>query len=323
MIDSFRTAHTRRLLHRAHRRGLLDDRAHQRACALLPLPTEWWRGIAWLLLVLGTTMVLAGILFFFAYNWQEMTPFTKFAVLQAGLVITVVLACVKGLRTRTGRVFVIAASLLLGVFLAVFGQIYQTGADSYTLFVTWALLLLPWVLMLRFGALWLFWLIVANTGLILYLSQDGAVHLTQNPFFFPLIVACFNGFVFLIGERFRSAEIPRLPLWAMLLICASLPLLDWFVHLDTPRWGQLVSLGFWSLSAGLGYGFFRYRRPDFRALAMVLISVALVVATLIVNILQLGTSSLAFFLVGLGILGSFSLAILALYRLRAQMGGAS
>ncbi|MCP5961019.1 DUF2157 domain-containing protein, partial [Klebsiella pneumoniae] len=35
--------------------------------------------------------------------------------------------------------------LMIGLSLAVIGQVYQTGADSYLLFLIWTLLLLPWL----------------------------------------------------------------------------------------------------------------------------------------------------------------------------------
>ena len=34
---------------------------------------------------------------------------------------------------------------MIGLSLAVIGQVYQTGADSYLLFLIWTLLILPWL----------------------------------------------------------------------------------------------------------------------------------------------------------------------------------
>ena len=46
----------------------------------------------------------------------------------------------------------IAASVLVGVLLAVIGQVYHTGADAYSLFAAWTLLILPWTLASRSAA---------------------------------------------------------------------------------------------------------------------------------------------------------------------------
>ena len=47
------------------------------------------------------------------------------------------------------------AAVAVGALLAVFGQTYQTGADPFELFLTWALLIVPWTLAARFEPLYL------------------------------------------------------------------------------------------------------------------------------------------------------------------------
>jgi uncharacterized membrane protein len=49
----------------------------------------------------------------------------------------------KGLESAIGKAAQIGASVLVGVFLAIFGQVYQTGADSWLLFAARAGLILP------------------------------------------------------------------------------------------------------------------------------------------------------------------------------------
>ncbi len=49
-----------------------------------------------------------------------------------------------GPECTPGKAALLLATLLLGVFLALFGQTYQTGADPWQLFANWALLILPW-----------------------------------------------------------------------------------------------------------------------------------------------------------------------------------
>ena len=38
-----------------------------------------------LLLGLGAALVLAGVVFFFAFNWGRITPFEKFGLIEAGI----------------------------------------------------------------------------------------------------------------------------------------------------------------------------------------------------------------------------------------------
>src|SRR5699024_2854420 len=52
--------------------------------------------------------------------------------------------------------------------LALFGQTYQTGADVYELFLTWALLGLAFVVAGQWSVLSAAWLIVFNVALLLF-----------------------------------------------------------------------------------------------------------------------------------------------------------
>ena len=60
------------------------------------------------------------------------------------------------------------ASILMGGLLALFGQTYQTGADTFELFASWAALILPWVLIGRFAALWVVWIAIVNLAITFY-----------------------------------------------------------------------------------------------------------------------------------------------------------
>ena len=70
-----------------------------------------------------------------------------------------------------GDLFLTSAAIIVGIVLAVIDQTYQTNASQYALFVTWALLIIPWVMISKFSPLWLLWVILTNCALILYLSE--------------------------------------------------------------------------------------------------------------------------------------------------------
>jgi len=123
------------------------------------------------LLVLGASHLLAGIVFFFAYNWDDLSPFAKFGLLQAGLVVSVVAALRLKIESPAGQALLIAASVFTGVLLAVIGQVYQTGADAYQLFTAWSVLIFPWVIASRSSAHWFLWIVVCLTAFSLYGGQ--------------------------------------------------------------------------------------------------------------------------------------------------------
>ncbi len=52
-----------------------------------------------------------------------------------------------------------------------YGQVYQTGADPYGLFLAWAVLILPWSIVGRQQGLWLLFVELLNLALIMYWTQ--------------------------------------------------------------------------------------------------------------------------------------------------------
>jgi uncharacterized membrane protein len=108
----------------------------------------------------------------------------KFGLLQGALAGVVLIVLWRGMDSIGGRAAFVAAAFLTGVLLAVFGQVYQTGADPYGLFLAWAILVLPWAVVGRQAGLWLLVLLLLNLTLILYWIQvlhppDGWWQLTQ------------------------------------------------------------------------------------------------------------------------------------------------
>ncbi|MEM7384634.1 MAG: DUF2157 domain-containing protein [Verrucomicrobiota bacterium] len=124
-----------------------------------------------LFLGLGVLFALAGILFFFAANWKGMSPGLRLMSVQIGLLSLALPAAVLGSRSLVGSWLLFGAVFLVGVLMAVFGQVYQTGADAFENFALWAALTLPWVLVSRFLPTWMLWLVVTQTALVLFGGQ--------------------------------------------------------------------------------------------------------------------------------------------------------
>ena len=98
---------------------------------------------------------MAGVVFFFAYNWNSLTPVAKFAILQGGILTTALTALIVRLDRIAGQMLLIATTVLVGTLLAVIGQVYQAGANAYELFTLWALLTVPLVVASRSATHWL------------------------------------------------------------------------------------------------------------------------------------------------------------------------
>jgi uncharacterized membrane protein len=153
------------------RKGVVSVDQYLDAVYFCREPGYWARWALRALLALGAGHLLAGVIFFFAYNWDDLTPMAKFAILQGSIVVSVILALIVKTDRLAGQVLLIAATVLVGTLLAVIGQVYQTGADAYHLFFLWTLLVFPWVLASRSAAHWLIWLVIAYTAANLYAYQ--------------------------------------------------------------------------------------------------------------------------------------------------------
>ncbi|GAA3961428.1 DUF2157 domain-containing protein [Allohahella marinimesophila] len=156
----------------------LQDPAGTSAEPAMPSPRDWHVFIDRLLLAFGSLALAFSLLFFIAYNWNGFGRLAHFALVEAALVVTVGLywwlAGRHGALHTAPRLMLLLASLLLGVLLALYGQTYQTGADSWQLFATWAGLMLPWTLLGRSNVLWLAWFALFNLTLVLYFQAfDG------------------------------------------------------------------------------------------------------------------------------------------------------
>lgn len=140
---------------------------------VFPSDAGWRRFLDRLLLWLGALMIAAGAIFFFAYNWDDLGRLAKFALAQALVVAALAVIWRTGIEHIAGKVSLLAAALFVGALLALVGQTYQTGADTWELFAVWAALILPWALLGRLAVLWLLWLGIVNLAIVLYYSTFG------------------------------------------------------------------------------------------------------------------------------------------------------
>ena len=189
-----------------------------RLAGIPPSSKEWRLWIDRLLLWIGVTASLAGLIFFVAANWSEMGRFFKFALVEAVIILSLV-AYVMGARFRHGNAALLAASLAIGALLALIGQTYQTGANTFELFVIWALLITPWVLLAKLSALWVLWLTILHIAYVFYLDTFDlffGFDLTEERSLVP--IALFDFSVLIVWECFatrgwewmRERWVPRL-----------------------------------------------------------------------------------------------------------------
>jgi uncharacterized membrane protein len=116
----------------------------------------------------GVLSLGASVVFFVAANWSRIAVFGRFALLEVLLAIFVAIALYKPPPRFFGRAATLLAFTTTGALLALFGQTYQTGADVYELFLTWALLGLPFAVAAQWSVATAAWLLVLDLALALF-----------------------------------------------------------------------------------------------------------------------------------------------------------
>ncbi|NLZ86975.1 MAG: DUF2157 domain-containing protein [Gammaproteobacteria bacterium] len=124
-----------------------------------------------ILQIIGLALIAVSIVYLLAANWWMLPKFVQLFMPQVLLLGSALLSVHFAAREKLRQSLDTVSGLMLGLSLAVIGQIYQTGADSYQLFLLWALLLLPWLYRPNIGGFALF-CVVSQLALYFYFKQS-------------------------------------------------------------------------------------------------------------------------------------------------------
>ena len=237
-----------------------------------PSNHAWYLFLNHLLLWIGGLSLAFSGLFFIAYNWTEIGHFTKFAMLETAIALSIVSYWKAGSETVGGKLSLLMASLFLGVLLALYGQTYQTGADPWQLFFNWALLMLPWAIIGRFSAIWIVWLLLINLSIVLYYqtfrSLLGVMFSSEIQLLWTLFAL---NTIALVGWQVLALKWKWLQQnWAIrILATTSGFLISWLViyNIFDERATAILSLFCWAIWMSAIYWFYRTVKPDLFMLA--------------------------------------------------------
>lgn len=175
MSEKFKeTKVTRPLLYILTQKGYLDKTTLENSfqdAEIYPSKKLWQYSLDGFLLSLGIVFMLCGVIFFFAYNWAIVPKFVKLGLVQSGIIILTLLVFTRKKNDLLTKIGLTAACVLVGATFAVFGQIYQTGANAYDFFLWWTILISAWVLAADFLPLWAIYIFLVNMTIILYVGQ--------------------------------------------------------------------------------------------------------------------------------------------------------
>ncbi len=270
------------------------------------------------MLWLGILAIASSVSFFIAANWNDFGRFAKFGLLEALIVICLVVywvinkkespatSQIKEKNTHLfSKVTLLLASLLLGVLLAFYGQTYQTGADTWQLFFTWALLILPWVLVARFPALWIFWIALLNLSAVIYFDTFGG-------FFSGLsllwIITLLNLTAFVVWEVSKIRWEWLSESWAIrtLAFVGGMPSTLLAIEFVSSSKSNIFALLLWLLGMALVYIVYRKQKIDLFMLAMACLSGISVFISFFSNLIGGGLASSLLMFIFIIVLGGLS-----------------
>ncbi len=271
---------------------------------------------------LGSALLASAVICWIAANWPHASAGQKLAGIQlllAALIVTswCLVYVQRGTRdhnlTLAGHMVGLAA-VLVGGLLALVGQIYQTGADTWQLFLLWLLFSLPWLLAMRTVFLGLLGVALLNVGAGLYFDMIAGRWLTavSDTLGMGLLLALLNvGALALweaaqqrLGDRWRVG--PRLIAMAIIgwLWVATL------AGFDAPH-GTLGAVVPGLMLMALMHRVYSGRRADPAMVALAMLGAFVLLAIPLIEWAD-GSASLAVVILVLLVVSGFGLRSLAL-----------
>lgn len=279
-----------------------------RVSGALPDKADWRSFMDRLLLWSGTVLLATGAIFFFAYNWKEIGNFARFGLIELLIAAAVGAFIWSSADGPAGKASLFAVSLLTGALLALFGQTYQTGADTFELFITWAIVILPWTIVGRLPALWVMLIVLVNVATTFYFRAfPGLFGLLFGTEEHLWMLFAINFLALAAWEFLAHYAVWLRERWATRLLgfagCGLITALVMMAIFDHKP-GFNPAFIVYPLWLGALYASYRYLIFDLFQLAGGVLSVVIVIASILSRaMISSGNGGGAFLLIGLAVIG--------------------
>lgn len=243
-----------------------------KATRVIPDSKNWRMFIDRLLLYIGGLALAFAVMFFIAYNWDDIGRFSKFGMVEVIIVLATIAYCRFGKDTAASKVSLLVASICVGVLLALYSQTYQTGADPWQLFFNWALFIIPWAIIGRFPVIWVLWAALINVSIILYYQAFGGVIDILLGYRSPMLwlLFLFNTIALFLWEFLATKWRWLSERWAVRLLAlgSGVPV-TWLILAAIFNTGEAGSYSWlvWMLWLALMFFIYRKIKPDLFMLA--------------------------------------------------------
>lgn len=269
--------------------------------------SAWRKFLEKLFMAMGVAFMTAGILFFFAYNWADLHKFAKLGLLAALVIVVISIVLFTPIKENIKDILLTGASVLIGVLFAVFGQIYQTGANAYDLFLGWTLAITLWVVVGNFAPLWLVWITLINITVFAYAHQ--VAENWSNIFIYGLLFIINSGFLVLALTGAKFIEHFKVNKWLThLLAMVAVSQTTWAIsrgigRKHPPEFWLLILITTLLYILGYWYGL-KYRSGIY--MAIIPLSVVVILSVLLINI---SDSAGMFLVLSLFVIASITLVV--------------
>lgn len=164
---------------------------------------------------LAISLLLSALLYFFASNWPALDRWGKMGVSASVLLLFYLFAYVGSLVLKKhsfiSNWLLVAGGLSFGISVALLGQIYNSHADSYMLFVVWLIPNLLFACVTRYQPFYVISYVLAHLAVCFFLDPS-VIHVTRdNQWWFMVfwLIALGNIVLFWLtsSERLKSSPI--------------------------------------------------------------------------------------------------------------------
>jgi uncharacterized membrane protein len=280
---------------------------------------DWSKFIKTFLMSLGIAFLVSGVIFFFAYNWASLHKFIKLGLVQVLLIAMVGVAVFSKWNKNVRGIILLGAGMLVGALFAVFGQIYQTGANAYDFFFGWTVFIALWVFVSNFGPLWLLFLALINISIWQYFEQVlgrvDEVEILNLLFVVNLL------YLILLKVLADFGKITSTSRWLeRVIVLASISYLTFnlsFQIIDDDSISYLTFLlGLIAFPLGIYYG---KRQKDTFFIATIGLSIILIFLSLLIKtVFEVGDGLVGLFITSIYVIGSISGLIFSIVNLNKQ-----
>lgn len=177
--------------------------------------------------LLAISLLLSALLYFFASNWPALDRWEKIGVSAAVLALFYLTSYLVSLfwkrQAFISNWLLVAGGISFGITVALLGQIYNSHADSYLLFVVWLVPNLLFAVLTRYQPFYVLSYVLVHLVIWFYLNQSSLRLRWEDQwwFLFYWLIALGNLALFWLTSR-KTPDLPVVRILSFLVFCTAL-----------------------------------------------------------------------------------------------------